>query len=154
MEPTYPHSILMQESKDMREKNIEPDIYRKLEVKVTCHRASVLDHNPISHPSQPTDVMWQNRHIFPQQNHAFFFARFSVYAWYIPCISQAYANVTNMPGICVVYPCIYMVYPMSWIYIVYPRIYHVYPQRIYMVYPCICMVYLRTYIHGIYVVYS
>jgi hypothetical protein len=32
-EPTYPHSILMQESKDMREKNIEPEIYR--EVKVT-----------------------------------------------------------------------------------------------------------------------
>jgi hypothetical protein len=32
-EPAYPHSILMQESKDMREKNIEPKIYR--EVKVT-----------------------------------------------------------------------------------------------------------------------
>ncbi len=25
-EPTYPHSILMQKSKDMREKNIEPEI--------------------------------------------------------------------------------------------------------------------------------
>ncbi len=36
---------------------------------------------------------------------------FSVYAWYIPFISQAYADVTNMPGIYVVYPCIYMVYP-------------------------------------------
>ncbi len=39
--------------------------------------------------------------------------RFSVYAWYIPCISQTYAsgNVTNMSGLYVVYPCIYMVYP-------------------------------------------
>ncbi len=46
----------------------------------------------------------------------------SVYAWYIPCISQAYGNVTNMPGIYVVYPCIYMVYPMSWIYMVYPSL--------------------------------
>ncbi len=34
-EPAYPYSILMQESKEMslREKNIEPEIYR--EVKVT-----------------------------------------------------------------------------------------------------------------------
>jgi hypothetical protein len=32
-EPVYPHSILMQEPKDMREKNIENEIYR--EVKVT-----------------------------------------------------------------------------------------------------------------------
>jgi hypothetical protein len=40
-EPTYPHSILMQESKDMREKNIEPEIYR--EVKVTNNGWCVLD---------------------------------------------------------------------------------------------------------------
>ena len=32
-ESTYPHSILMQESKDMRERNIKPEIYR--DVKVT-----------------------------------------------------------------------------------------------------------------------
>jgi hypothetical protein len=31
-EPAYPHSILMQESKDMREKNIEPEIYREVKV--------------------------------------------------------------------------------------------------------------------------
>ncbi len=42
-EPTYPHSILMQEAKDMREKNIEPEIYR--EVKVTNSGWCVLDHN-------------------------------------------------------------------------------------------------------------
>ncbi len=42
-EPTYPHSILMQESKDMSEKNIEPEIYR--EVKVTNNGWCVLDHD-------------------------------------------------------------------------------------------------------------
>ena len=43
-EPTYPHSILMQESKDiMREMNIEPEIYR--EVKVTKDGWCVLDHD-------------------------------------------------------------------------------------------------------------
>ncbi len=31
-EPTYPYSILMPESKVMREKNIEPEIYREVEV--------------------------------------------------------------------------------------------------------------------------
>jgi hypothetical protein len=41
--PTYPHSILMQESKDMREKNIEPEIYT--EVKVTNNACCVLDHD-------------------------------------------------------------------------------------------------------------
>ncbi len=40
-EPTYPYSILMQESKDMREKNIQPEIYR--EVKVTNNGWCVLD---------------------------------------------------------------------------------------------------------------
>ncbi len=40
-EPTYPHSILMLESKDMREKNFEPEIYR--EVKVTDNGWCVLD---------------------------------------------------------------------------------------------------------------
>jgi hypothetical protein len=40
-EPTYPHSILMQESKDMREKNIEPGIYR--EVKVANNGWCVLE---------------------------------------------------------------------------------------------------------------
>ncbi len=42
-EPAYPHSILMQESKDMREKNIEPEIYR--EVKVKNNGWCVLDHD-------------------------------------------------------------------------------------------------------------
>jgi hypothetical protein len=42
-EPAYPHSILMQESKDMREKNIEPEIYR--EVKVINNGWCVLDHD-------------------------------------------------------------------------------------------------------------
>jgi hypothetical protein len=42
-EPAYPFSILMQESKDMRKKNIEPEIYR--EVKVTNNGWCVLDHN-------------------------------------------------------------------------------------------------------------
>jgi hypothetical protein len=41
-EPTYPHSILMQESKDMREKNIESEITR--EVKVTNNGWCVLDY--------------------------------------------------------------------------------------------------------------
>jgi hypothetical protein len=41
-EPTYPHSILMQESKE-REKNIEPEIYR--EVEVTNNGWCVLDHD-------------------------------------------------------------------------------------------------------------
>jgi hypothetical protein len=40
-EPAYPHS--RQESKDMREKNIEPEIYR--EVKVTNIGWCVLDHD-------------------------------------------------------------------------------------------------------------
>jgi hypothetical protein len=42
-EPVYPHSILMQESKDMRVKNIEPEIFR--EVKVTNNAWCVLDHD-------------------------------------------------------------------------------------------------------------
>jgi hypothetical protein len=42
-EPAYPHSILMQESKDMREKNIEPEIYR--EVKVTNNGRCPLDYD-------------------------------------------------------------------------------------------------------------
>ncbi len=42
-ELTYPHSILMQESKDMREKNITPEIYR--EVKVTHNGWCVVDHD-------------------------------------------------------------------------------------------------------------
>ncbi len=42
-EPIYPHSILMQGSKDMREKNIEPEIFR--EVKVTNNGWFVLDHD-------------------------------------------------------------------------------------------------------------
>ncbi len=42
-EPVYPHSILMQEPKDMSEKNIEPDIH--WEVKVTNNGWCVLDHD-------------------------------------------------------------------------------------------------------------
>jgi hypothetical protein len=40
--PAYPHSILMQESKDMREKNIVPEIHR--EVKVSNNGWCVLEH--------------------------------------------------------------------------------------------------------------
>jgi hypothetical protein len=43
IEPTYPHSILMQESKDMRGKNIEPEIYR--DVKVTDNGWWMLDYD-------------------------------------------------------------------------------------------------------------
>jgi hypothetical protein len=42
-EPVYPHSILMQESKDMKEKNIKPEIYR--EVKVSNKGWCVLDYD-------------------------------------------------------------------------------------------------------------
>jgi hypothetical protein len=42
-EPTYPHSLLTQESKDMREKNIEPETYRGVEV--TNNGWCVLDHD-------------------------------------------------------------------------------------------------------------
>ena len=42
-EPVYPHSILMQEPNDMRETNIEPEIYRK--VKVTNNGWCVLDYD-------------------------------------------------------------------------------------------------------------
>ena len=42
-ETTYPHSLLLQESKDMREKNTEPEIY--MDVKVTNNEWCVLDHN-------------------------------------------------------------------------------------------------------------
>jgi hypothetical protein len=42
-ESAYPHSILMQEPKDMREKNIEPEIYRA--VKVTNDGWCVVDHD-------------------------------------------------------------------------------------------------------------
>ncbi len=42
-EPAFPHSILMQEPKDMREKNIEPEIYS--EVKVTNNGWCVVDHD-------------------------------------------------------------------------------------------------------------
>ncbi len=42
-EPSCPHSILTQESKDMREKNIKPEIY--MEVKVTYNEWCVLDHD-------------------------------------------------------------------------------------------------------------
>jgi hypothetical protein len=42
-ESAYPHSILIQESNDMREKNIEPEIYR--DVKVTNNGWCVLDHD-------------------------------------------------------------------------------------------------------------
>jgi hypothetical protein len=42
-ESVYPHSILMQEPKDMWEKNIEPEIYR--EVKVTNNGWCVVYHD-------------------------------------------------------------------------------------------------------------
>ncbi len=42
-EPVYLRSILMQELKDMREKNIEPEINR--EVKVTNNGWCVVDHD-------------------------------------------------------------------------------------------------------------
>ncbi len=55
----------MQEPKDMREKNIEPELALKSTGK---WKSQIMDGVMIS--NQPTDVMWQNRHIFPQQNHA------------------------------------------------------------------------------------
>ncbi len=42
-EPIYPRPILMQEPKDMRENNINPEIYR--EVKVTNNGWCVPDHD-------------------------------------------------------------------------------------------------------------
>jgi hypothetical protein len=42
-EPAYPHSILMQEPKDTREKSIEAKIYRA--VKVTNNGWCVVDHD-------------------------------------------------------------------------------------------------------------
>ncbi len=42
-EPAYLHSILMQEPKDMRKKEVEPNIYT--EHKVTNNGKCVLDHN-------------------------------------------------------------------------------------------------------------
>jgi hypothetical protein len=42
-EPVYPHSLLMQESKDMREKNTQPEIY--MDVKVTNIGCCVVDHD-------------------------------------------------------------------------------------------------------------
>jgi hypothetical protein len=42
-ELTYPNSILTQEPKDMREKNIKPEIYREVKV--------------MNNGCQPTDVM-------------------------------------------------------------------------------------------------
>ncbi len=41
-EPVDPHSILMQEPKDMREKNIKPEIYRKWKSQIMD---GVLDHD-------------------------------------------------------------------------------------------------------------
>ncbi len=63
-EPAYPHSILMQESKDMREKNVEPEIYREVKSQIMDGVCWIMISN------HPTDVMWQNRHIFSQQNRA------------------------------------------------------------------------------------
>ncbi len=63
-EPTYPHSILMQESKDTRVKNIEPEIYR--EVKVTNNGWCVLDYDL---SSAYRCLVTEETH-FPQQNHA------------------------------------------------------------------------------------
>jgi hypothetical protein len=61
-EPVYPHSILTQESKDMRDKNIEPEIYR--EVKVTNNGWCVLDLISLQMSCDRIDKL------SPQQNHA------------------------------------------------------------------------------------
>ena len=63
-EPTYPHSILMQESKDTREKNIELEIY--MDVKVTNNGWCVLDHD-LSSAYRCYVTEWTHS---PQQNHA------------------------------------------------------------------------------------
>ncbi len=49
--PAYPHSILMQEPKDMRGKNIEPEIYWEVKVKTNDDLFWIMISN------QPTDVM-------------------------------------------------------------------------------------------------
>ncbi len=45
---------------------------------------------------------------------------FSVYAWNMPGIYHVYVVLPHMPGIYMVYPWIYHVYPSDWIYMVYP----------------------------------
>jgi hypothetical protein len=42
-EPAYPHSILMQESTDMREKKIEAEIYREVKVKINAQSEESLE---------------------------------------------------------------------------------------------------------------
>ncbi len=53
---------------------------------------------------------------------------FSVYAWNMPGIFHVYVVLPHMPGIYMVYPWIYHVYPSDWIYMGYPSpspwIYH------------------------------
>jgi hypothetical protein len=44
-EPAYPHLILMQEPKDMREKNIEPEIYMAGKVTNNGWPGCVVDHD-------------------------------------------------------------------------------------------------------------
>ncbi len=50
-EPTYPHSILMQESKDMREKNIEPEFARfQMQDLETRYVLSIYQYIPFYEP--------------------------------------------------------------------------------------------------------
>ncbi len=66
----------MQESKDTREKNIEPESTGKWKSQIMDRVCWIMISN------QPTDVMWQNRHIFSQQNHALMkFCRKNVSRW-------------------------------------------------------------------------
>ncbi len=60
-----PHSIMMQEplAKDKRIKNIVPKIYREAEVKKINDVRYVMNFN------WPTDITWQDRHIFLEPNH-------------------------------------------------------------------------------------
>jgi hypothetical protein len=56
-EPTYPHSILMQEPKDMREKNIEPEIYRAMKVTNNLNGWYVVGLHWAMISNLPIDVM-------------------------------------------------------------------------------------------------
>ncbi len=69
---------------------------------------------------------------------------FSVYAWNMPGIYHAYVVLPHMPGICLLNPWLYHVYPSDWIYMVYPWIF--------LDIPCISIKYVQCIpmdIHGI-----
>ncbi len=93
----------------------------------------ISDYIRVSHPNFP-ELADANSCAMRQATSG---TRFSVYAGYMPGIFHVYGVHLNIHGINLVYPWIYHVYPLRWIYMVYPRIYHVYLRSIYMVYPWI-----------------